>query len=135
MVDGAYASMATFGDNFANELEKRLELIERALGNEHGGDVSFYRYERLALADSLLSWDGGWRVLSYAEFQDFAADPSSERTLGPARALVRRLGGDQTDALLARTSAAVALVARHTGIDSPHEIAGQIEARVGSNAG
>jgi hypothetical protein len=121
-VEGAYAKLDVFQPGFARALEGDLEYLEKALGDEARTATSFYRYERRALADFLLTWDGLWRVLSYTEFAAASRREDAEAVVGPARNLLMRLTEHQASEILGATSATLQTLHSATGIHIAHAI-------------
>jgi hypothetical protein len=115
-VEGAYAKLDVFQPGFARELEGDLEALERALGDSTTVTTSFYRYERRALADFLLAWDGVWRVLSYTEFATASHRDDAEAVIAPARGFLSRLDTQQASAVLQATARALQTLESTTGI-------------------
>ncbi|HJQ96177.1 MAG TPA: hypothetical protein VJ935_10795 [Acidimicrobiia bacterium] len=123
MLDGIYALLDTQGPAFPGDLESKLEAIEASIGNEWTSSVSFFRYERLALAESLLIWDGVWRTVTYAEFLGLTTESSFEQVLEPARKFFERLDAAQIEQIRTRLLEALEMVVRHTGIRPPAGVA------------
>jgi hypothetical protein len=123
MLDGIYALLDTQGPGFPGDLESKLEAIEAAIGNEWTSSVSFFRYERLALAESLLTWDGVWRTLTYAEFLAMTTESSFGNVLEPARNFFQRLEAVQIETIRTRLREAIDMVVRQTGIRPPEGVA------------
>jgi hypothetical protein len=98
-VEGAYAKLDVFQPGFSRELENDLEALEKALGDEANTSSSFYRYERRALADFLLTWDGVWRVISYTEFVTASLRDDADAVIQPARTFLTRLSTGQASAV------------------------------------
>jgi hypothetical protein len=99
-IEGAYAKLDVFQPGFSEALEADLEAIERVLGDEGTASSSFYRYERRALAEFLLTWNGVWRVLSYTEFVTACRREDATLLIEPARGFLARLDLKQASALL-----------------------------------
>jgi len=106
-VEGAYAELDVFGDSVARDLDHALESLEKALGDETQSDVSFYRYQRRALADSLLKWDGVWRVVSYAEFAETARLEQSDPIVEPALKFIQTMTRPQARAILGAAQSSI----------------------------
>lgn len=115
-VEGAYAKMDVFEDGLSRALENDLESLERALGDEGSTSVSFYRYQRRALADFLLTWDGAWRVLSYTEFAEAAKRDDAAGAIEPARSFLSRLTEDQAVAILEATASSLRTLQSATNV-------------------
>jgi hypothetical protein len=114
-VEGAYAKLDVFRKGLARDLENDLEKLERALGDDVMSE-SFYRYERRALADFLLTWDGVWRVLSYTEFVTSSKRDDAGSVIRPATAFIGRLSTQQASSVLDATARALITLASATGI-------------------
>jgi hypothetical protein len=114
-VEGAYAKLDVFQSGFARALETDLEHLEEAFDVEGRTSVSFYRYERRALADFLLKWDGVWRVLSYAEFAAAARLDGAGEVTGPVRGFLTGLTEQQASRILRAVSAALQTLQSATG--------------------
>jgi len=115
-VEGAYAKLDVFQPGFSRELENDLEALERALGDEASTTSSFYRYERRALADFLLTWDGVWRVISYTEFVAAARRDDADAVIQPARNFLTRLSTQQASAVLGATTRTLRALNSATGV-------------------
>lgn len=114
-VEGAYAKLDVFRFGLARELESDLEALERALGDDATSE-SFYRYERRALADFLLTWEGVWRVLSYTEFVASSKRDDAESVIRPAAAFIGRLSTQHASSVLDATAQALMTLESATGI-------------------
>lgn len=115
-IEGAYAKLDVFQDGLAEELENDLESLERALGDEGSSSESFYRYQRRALADFLLKWDGAWRVLSYTEFADASERADASAVVAPARGFLTRMTEEQAADVLQSIASALRTLQEATGI-------------------
>jgi hypothetical protein len=115
-IDGALAELDVFGETMAQDLDEALEGLQRALGDEASSGTSFYRYQRRAMADLLLRWDGVWRTLSFAEFADIAEQNTSSAVIAPAIRFINDLSVPQATAILDSTQRALLVVERATGL-------------------
>lgn len=117
LLDGIYPKLQEIESSLGEELEDRLEAIESDIGIETIDDVSFQRYQRLALAESVMERVGdSWTVVSYLQFADRVSDPALKEVLAPAFDFVRRL--DETDCgdLLRHLEDAGDLTSKVTGL-------------------
>jgi hypothetical protein len=115
-IDGAFAELDVFGETMAPDLDEALEGLQRALGDESISGTSFYRYQRRALADLLLRWDGVWRTLSYSEFAETAQQDTSSAVIAPAIRFINESPAEQAKAILDSTKKALLVVERATGL-------------------
>jgi hypothetical protein len=122
-IDGAFAELDVFGESMARDLDGALEGLQRALGDESSSGTSFYRYQRRALADLLLRWDGVWRTVSYAEFAELVQQDTSTAVIAPAVRFMHDLTPEQAKAILDSTKGALVVVERATGLAGAGSIA------------
>jgi hypothetical protein len=115
-VDGAFAELDVFEESMARGLDEALEGLQRALGDESLAKTSFYRYQRRALADLLLKWDGVWRTLSYSEFAEIARLETSSAVIAPAIQFFGDLSRPKAEAILDATRRALMVVERATNL-------------------
>lgn len=109
---GAYPTLDLFGTDFGSDLEEALEQVEREIGREPTEGDRFYRYERLALADSMLVWNDDWRALSYTE----AAARQTEAVTEPAKRFLSQLDVDRAKAVMEAIAPALELLSTATHI-------------------
>lgn len=81
LLDGVYGEFEVFGNDYPTRLQENLDGIEGLLRTGGASNAGFQRYDRVALGESLLVWDEGWRVLSYVEFAD-RVDQSQASAVG-----------------------------------------------------
>ena len=124
VIEGAYANLAVFGEAFPSELGTSLEQLDEAFGGGFEG-ASYQRYQRQALGELLIRWDGRWRVFTYTEFVQLAEDSATALAVEPAVLFLKQLDSSTGDPILTTSGDLIERVGTATGLPIPEAILGR----------
>jgi hypothetical protein len=115
--DGVYALVSGPRGPAGDRLRRSLESVERELGRDAGGGNAFYRYNRLALAETAMRHtEGGTALAGYQDFVAKVKEDVNAEFVAPAREFVRNLDEPTLRKLMEATEDAGRTLAATTGL-------------------
>jgi hypothetical protein len=119
LLEGIYSQIQLLIPGLGTFLKEKLKNIESEMDNQIRFHTPFYRYDRLALADSVLQRvNDKLQTSTYLEFKEKyeGKDSNIKSSLQPAKEFVASLDGSEVDTIMKELSEIAFRIKDETGI-------------------
>lgn len=121
LLEGVYSQIEALIPGLGIFLKEKLKKIESEMDNRFKFHTAFYRYDRLALADSVLQRvNDKFQIFTYLEFKEKYEDKESslKSILQPAKEFVGSLAGPEVEPIMNELSEIAFKIRNETRIET-----------------